>query len=1038
MPTRSLNVVIAADSRGFHKAANEVDRDTDRLQKRFSVTADSAQGLSLRVGAVAGSLGQMAPVVAGLAPALTGLAGAGAAVGSSFAAAAAGAGALGAGFAASLAPILIIGKQLTSRFDKIKDAYGALKKAQQDHTAASKKAADEAMAGLSKSEQAMARSLGRLSDLQTKVLGGASDRIFGALAGAIDKLAPSLEKLAKPFDRLGGAIADSIGRVAGVLSNGPWQKAFKAFVDSATSIVRPITTVFISVGNIMRDVATAALPMVQDAIKGVAGWFRNLDRQATTGKIREFVKGLVDQTKSWFGLFRELGGLMSRIFGVGSGAGKGFVDTLTHVVRAVNHFIDQMRSGEGAGGKFKDTVTNAFEKVKSTVQRVVASVKHWLGEHRDDIQSVIDAFKRVARFAKTTWEETLLPTIRNSIKAAGPIISGLAGTVRGLVRLVSGLLSGDWDKAWSGAKEAVRGALKAVGKYVATSVGNLAIEMATLGPKLTLGLLKGISNMGKALATGITRAINEAVRAVPGMVAGALGKLGGAITGAISGGLGKITGVGDGLGRGALPSGGAFGGSLKGADPGLRPIAAIGSRFGLGVSDGRRPPGTRTSSGGVSWHSTGRSARHGGRARPGRQQDELLPLHEVALRRAARGTDLHARRNGHQRRPPVHVHRLGCGRSLRPRPCRRRPRPPGTWDRRRSGAAAVHRRRRRAGGRRRVQGEGSAASRSSTWSRSRGARATTTLTRTTSVPPDDSWGFWQINVRPEANPRFKSWHLTNPYVNARAAKILYDGSGLRPWNHAGGPLGDTNVPAARAAVQRFLSGKGGSRGGSTRGGTVSADGRTVTYTATVPGGPGAGVANSGTLTAGPSGSGYTKGPAMFGPAAAGRTDAGRLEQIGLGLAENEGKKTKTAQLLFEEAVIKRRRLDVLKKVLKGRLTKKARTAFTEEATTLIGELRDISTAMYELTGGKAGLSPGGNIAGSKAELAERAADAAKDAPDLPTAGDFVDAAIAEAALTPDTGDDITAASSAVGYWESQLAAARASGDPRKVTAAAVA
>jgi hypothetical protein len=59
-----------------------------------------------------------------------------------------------------------------------------------------------------------------------------------------------------------------------------------------------------------------------------------------------------------------------------------------------------------------------------------------------------------------------------------------------------------------------------------------------------------------------------------------------------------------------------------------------------------------------------------------------------------------------------------------------------------------------------------------------------------------------------------------------------------------------------------------------------------------------------------------------------------------------------------------------------------------------------------------------------------------DAPDLPTAGDFVDAAIAEAALTPDTADDIAAASGAVGYWESQLAAARASGDPRRVTAAA--
>jgi hypothetical protein len=127
------------------------------------------------------------------------------------------------------------------------------------------------------------------------------------------------------------------------------------------------------------------------------------------------------------------------------------------------------------------------------------------------------------------------------------------------------------------------------------------------------------------------------------------------------------------------------------------------------------------------------------------------------------------------------------------------------------------------------------------------------------------------------------------------AVLLRARPNMMDWNHAGGPLGDTNVSQARAAVQRFLSGNrgGGSRGGA--GSTVSTGPRTITYTATVPGGPGAGAANSGTLTAGPgAGSGYSKGPAMFGPAAAGRTDAGRLEQIGLGLAQNEGKKTKTA------------------------------------------------------------------------------------------------------------------------------------------------
>jgi hypothetical protein len=81
------------------------------------------------------------------------------------------------------------------------------------------------------------------------------------------------------------------------------------------------------------------------------------------------------------------------------------------------------------------------------------------------------------------------------------------------------------------------------------------------------------------------------------------------------------------------------------------------------------------------------------------------------------------------------------------------------------------------------------------------------------VPPDDSWGLWQINVRPEANPKYKSWKLTDPYVNARAARELFKAAGLSPWNHKGGPLGGTDVAAARKAV---LAARGKDSTGSTQ------------------------------------------------------------------------------------------------------------------------------------------------------------------------------------------------------------------------------
>jgi hypothetical protein len=86
---------------------------------------------------------------------------------------------------------------------------------------------------------------------------------------------------------------------------------------------------------------------------------------------------------------------------------------------------------------------------------------------------------------------------------------------------------------------------------------------------------------------------------------------------------------------------------------------------------------------------------------------------------------------------------------------------------------------------------------------------------------DDSWGLWQINVRPEANPQYRSWKLTDPYVNAKAARQLFKASGYRPWHGFTGVTKDM-FAKARAAVTGSRRGaaakKGGKRGSNIKGG----------------------------------------------------------------------------------------------------------------------------------------------------------------------------------------------------------------------------
>jgi flagellar hook-basal body complex protein FliE len=293
---------------------------------------------------------------------------------------------------------------------------------------------------------------------------------------------------------------------------------------------------------------------------------------------------------------------------------------ITKVTNAVATFMAQMDSGKGAGGRFAAAISTGFNTAKNVIGAVVRTVKKFLQDHRQDIHDVIRAFQRVAAFARTTWQETLLPIVRRTVAAIKPIMEGLISTIRGLVRLVSGLLSGNWSKAWSGAKEAVSGAWKVIKTVVKTGIGEPVGTDKGSRPEAGAADRPGHGESREGTRHRDLAGHQAAAKAVPGLARDALKGIGKTILKGITGGLGGgIAGaigglVGDGIGKagasGSLPIGGAFGGSLMGARSSLAPFAAIGSRFGLNVSP-VAPPGIRHSSGNVSVPLVRRGDRHG-------------------------------------------------------------------------------------------------------------------------------------------------------------------------------------------------------------------------------------------------------------------------------------------------------------------------------------------------------------------------------------------------------------------------------------------
>lgn len=173
--------------------------------------------------------------------------------------------------------------------------------------------------------------------------------------------------------------------------------------------------------------------------------------------------------------------------------GQKLLPALATVANAAANFINGLQTGEGVAGRVKTT----FDTVKTTVSD--------LG----------DRFSGVADIVSTLWAK-FGDNVIGVMKTVGTYIKEQVANViqifQGLIDFVSGVLSGDWDKAWQGIKEMFGGVMDAI-------VSGLKAAMALLGQVMDAGLkvLAGIWRAGwnaiKSVLDGVLSAIGSALTA---------------------------------------------------------------------------------------------------------------------------------------------------------------------------------------------------------------------------------------------------------------------------------------------------------------------------------------------------------------------------------------------------------------------------------------------------------------------------------------------------------------------------------------------
>jgi len=259
------------------------------------------------------------------------------------------------------------------------------------------------------------------------------------------------------------------------------------------------------------------------------------------------------------------------------------------VAKGATALVDLIdKSGQLAG-----PIRTSTGAIRNAYDRVSEAVSNFVTKNRGSINEVIGAAKRLGSATRTAFE-AIAPVVARVAGIVGRHLGRIAEVLGDVVGVIVALVNGDWKKAWHRAGTVVSDAFDDI-VQTAKDVGGLLWDAMTgLGKLIVRGILKGMGNLGHAIL--------GKVKDAAGFVGDQIGKLN-----PFGDGVGKV--LGDGVGKAVsgltpapIPGGGLP--SLMGAQAALAPVASAAAGFGLRTSSGRRP-GSITSSGNVSYHSTG-------------------------------------------------------------------------------------------------------------------------------------------------------------------------------------------------------------------------------------------------------------------------------------------------------------------------------------------------------------------------------------------------------------------------------------------------
>jgi len=331
-----------------------------------------------------------------------------------------------------------------------------------------------------------------------------------AIRGILDPIGESLGRLAPQVSEVAIEFVAMLGRIMGV---------------SAAAGERGLSRVLGIVADKLRGITAES---VQGGLDKLASTFKTIKTVVSTAAdwIGKLVAAYKLYTKE-FGYVADAVSVLAIVFGgpvTAVIAAVGLIIRHFDQAKAVYERIKGAFSSPIAGGFVENlrtaarevlpALSAAFDKIKAAVLPVLQEI--WTKVKTQLIPAFGEFIAAVSPVV--SWLVGVLgPVVASAFRNILKIVSGAIDIITGIFKIFTGILTGDWSKAWEGIKQVLSGAWQII-----LAVLNQALNMITAVFKLALGALRGIWSrawdgmkaLGKAAWDGIKALVRGGINGV--------------------------------------------------------------------------------------------------------------------------------------------------------------------------------------------------------------------------------------------------------------------------------------------------------------------------------------------------------------------------------------------------------------------------------------------------------------------------------------------------------------------------------------------